>query len=121
MEQGTPLTCEQCQTKFTPKNRNGVQSRFCSVLCKDRRRNGQRLKGAALLMDKKPLVSRPAHPGKRRVDLEVIPEAERPALLFKAAHRLGLTEEGPMLKAARLAAQHSALSTQRCAPVEVSS
>ena len=118
MEQGTPLTCEQCQAEFTPKNRNGVRSRFCTVLCKDRCRNARRLRGAALLMDKKPLASRPAHPGKRRVDLEVIPAAERPALLLDAAKRLGLTEEGPMLKAARQAAQSATFSLQSSSPME---
>lgn len=88
------------------------------MLCKDRWRNGRRLKGAALLMDKKPPVQHRSNPGKRRVDLEVIPEAERPALLLAAARRLGLTEEGPSLQAACLAAQRSALSTQHLAPAE---
>jgi len=88
------------------------------VLCKDRWRNGRRLKGAALLMDKKPPVQRRQNPGKRRVDLEVIPEAERPALLLETAKRLGLTAEGPTLTAARHAAQPSTFSLQSASPME---
>lgn len=112
MEPSTRLTCKQCGMGFQPRNKNGVKPEFCSGKCRIDWHNGQRLKGAALLKEKKPPVQRVQSPGKRRVDLEVIPEAERPALLVEAARRLGLTEEGPLLTAARLAAQHSEPSTQ---------
>lgn len=109
MKRGTPLTCEQCGANFEARNRNGVRKRFCSVACKDRLRNAQRLKGAALLNAKlRPVTRRRVMPGKRLIDLAVIPIAERPALLAEAASRLGVTAEGPALRAARLAARAGA-------------
>ncbi len=108
----TRYLCRQCGSEFDRKSRNGEPREFCSSKCRYRWHNAQRLKGAALLKMRKPAVPRRVNSGKRRVDLEVIPEAERPALLVEAARRLGLTEEGPMLKAARLAAQPSAFSLQ---------
>ena len=120
MEASTRYSCKQCGGAFEPKSRSGEPREFCMPKCRYRWHNGQRLKGAALLKEKKPSVQRRPNPGKRWVDLEVIPEAERPALLSEAAHRLGLTEEGPILKAARLNAQHSGLSIQHVAPVEAS-
>lgn len=107
MEQGTPLTCEQCQTEFTPKNRNGVQSRFCSVRCKDRRRNGQRLKGAALLMDKKPFLRRGPSKQTQAVSQQVfmllVPVEERAELIRQAAQNLGITQPGQIAAAMRRA------------------
>lgn len=129
-EPGTRLKCDHCGSDFVPRNRNGVQARFCSGACRDRFKNAQRLKGAALLKVQKPAIQRRGtrlkrtrddlvaaeglppgcYPpgamgllGRRRSGLEIVPPAERPALLLEAARRLGLTEEGPTLKAARAA------------------
>jgi hypothetical protein len=148
MDTRTELTCEQCEGRFEPKSRNRhrIPTRFCSKACSIRWHNTQRLQGAALLKRKKRAIPRPRKlsiktldelaaseglpvgcypPGalgllrRRRSVADRIPAVERPALLFEVAKRMGLTDEGPMLMSARLAAQHSALSTQRCAPVEV--
>ncbi|WP_447978092.1 hypothetical protein [Candidatus Nitrospira bockiana] len=109
LEPGTRFICEQCRTEFQPKNRNGVKARFCKDACRTAWKNGQRLQGAALLKKKakgaKPRRSN-APVFDRRVSqtiaLNLIPAAERPALLAQAAERLGLTES-PVLQAARAA------------------
>lgn len=125
MERGTTLACENCRGEFTPKNRNGVPARYCSRKCLDADRNARRLKGAASLNQKKT----PTAPRKASIrTLDQLSAAEglpsgcfsagslgrlvgRPAGestlsdLVSAARRLGLTEEGETLKAARLAAR----------------
>lgn len=130
----TESNCEWCQTLFRPKNRNGLKVRFCKPKCSRDWHNAQRLKGAAILKAKRttikglrkrairtlddlaaaqglPAGCYPAGAlgqiGRRSV-AAIIPAAERPALLLEAAKRLGLTEEGPILKAARLAAAKGA-------------
>lgn len=134
-ERSTPLICKYCQGEFVSRNRNGKRKEFCSRLCKDRYGNAQRLKGAAILKAQRQAVQRPRKPSIRTLDqlsaAEGLPEDCYPAGalgklagrstgkntladLVGAAKRLGLTEEGPTLKAARAAA------AQRTAPQEVS-
>lgn len=110
----TESNCDHCGRRFTPKNRNGLKVRFCQAKCSRDWHNAQRLKGAALLKVKSTPVQRRVNPGKQRVDLAVIPEAERPALLLEAARRLGLTE-GDVLRAARQAARLSVPQETPCA------
>lgn len=125
LEPCTESTCDQCGSSFTPKNRNGVPVRFCKPICSQRWHNAQRLKGAALLKAKKPIIQRPRKASIRTLDqlsaAEGLPSgcfsagalgklAGRPAGestlsdLVSAAKRMGLTDEGETLKAARAAA-----------------
>jgi len=147
LERSTPLICRQCGEGFECKNRNGKVKAFCSRRCKDRFGNAQRLKGAAILRAKK-AAPRPRKASIRTLDqlsaAEGLPAGcysagslgrlagrsageSTLADLIGAAKRMGLTEEGETLKAARLQAQpaspaqrgessalspqHSALST----------
>ena len=124
LERGTRLTCEQCRAEFTPKNRNGVPARYCSRKCLDADRNARRLKAAASLNQKK-APKAPRKVSIRTLDqlsaAEGLPPGCYPAGalgklvgrsagestladLVSAAKRMGLTEEGETLKAARAAA-----------------
>jgi len=129
VERGTTLSCECCRGAFTPKNRNGVPARYCSRKCLDADRNARRLKAAASLNQKK-APKRPRKPSIRTLDqlsaAEGLPEGcysagalgrirrgvRKDSLddLLGAASRLGLTEEGETLKAARAAAAAQAAS-----------
>lgn len=131
LERGTPLQCKQCGSEFAVKNRNGVKKEFCSASCKDRWRNTQRLKGAALLKVKSTPVQRAQKAAKQTIDslaaaeglpagcyppgalglkrarrsvAALIPATERLGLLVEVATRLNLTE-GEALTAARQAAR----------------
>lgn len=131
LERGTPLPCKQCGSEFPVKNRNGVKKEFCSASCKDRWRNAQRLKGAALLKVRSAPVQRAKKSAKQTIDslaaaeglppgcyppgalgltrsrrsvAAIIPATERLGLLVEAAKRLNLTE-GEALTAARQAAR----------------
>ena len=129
-ERINPLTCKQCVATFEVRNRNGVVKRFCSRDCKAVWHNEERSrmhkethkKTAAVRRSRKrtirtldDLATAEGLPpgcyppgamgllGRKRSGIDIVPPAERPALLFEAAHRLGLSEEGPMLRAARAA------------------
>ena len=145
MEPCTESTCDQCETVFVPKNRNRLKVRFCKPKCSSDWHNGQRLKGAAILKAKTTAVQRPkkrpirtldelvaaeglpsgCYPpgalgllGRKRSGIDNVPPADRPALLVEAARRLGLTEEGPTVKAARLAAKSAEPSAFSLQPSE---
>jgi hypothetical protein len=128
----TESNCEQCGRAFAPKNRNGLKVRFCKPKCSRDWHNAQRLKGAAMLKAKKPAVQRPRKSPIRTLDqlsaAEGLPPGCYPAGalgrlvgrpsgtgtlsdLLAAAKRMGLTEEGPILREARLGPQSSAHST----------
>ena len=129
LEPSTWLTCKQCQADYQPRNRNGVKSEFCKPQCRTAWHNAQRLKGAALLKTKKKAVQGPRAASIRTLDqlsaAEGLPSGcfsagslgrlvGRPASestlvdLVSAAKRIGLTEEGETVKAARLAAHQTA-------------
>lgn len=129
LEPCTRLICKQCLTDFQPKNRNGVKPEFCKPQCRTAWHNGQRLKGAALLKAKKSTIQGPRKASIRTLDqlsaAEGLPPGCFPAGslgklagrntgkntladLVSAARRMGLTEEGETLKAARLAARRVA-------------
>jgi len=95
------LMCEQCGVNFDAKNRNGIPKRFCSQTCRTVWHNDERSRLYKKSSAAKPRLARRVSPGQRRIDVEVIPEAQRPALLLAAARSLGLTEEGPILREAR--------------------
>lgn len=107
MELCTETTCEQCEARFTPKSRNGVKVRFCTAKCSRDWHNGQRLKGAALLKDKK--LSRRRGPSKhaqqvsQTVFMLLVPVEERAELIRQAAENLGITKRGRIDAAMRRA------------------
>lgn len=129
----TESNCEHCGTVFVPRSRNGLKVRFCSKACSRSWHNAQRLKGAALLKGKKPAIQRPRTQPIRTLDelsaAEGLPPgcysagalgrlagrragASTLADLLAAARRVGVTEEGETVTAARRAA-HQTHQTNR--------